>query len=317
MEDKDKTRKQPIDELAKLRKRVTELEKSEQHKISPEFLSDGYLCVNLKGKITDCNSAFLNHTGYSREDIVNKHFTKLQTVRLKDIPRYIKMFNSARRGKLPKSIEYKWIHKDETTHWGESYFGIIRKNRKISGFNIVTRDITKRKQAEEALKTSLKTASDLIHSTPYGLFIYQYEKPERLILLSGNPEAERLTGIKIDDWIGKENNEIWPEARKAGVTDAYLKVMKTGKTYETEDLYYKDKKLEGAFSIRAFRLPEEKLCVSFENVTERKRMEEKLRDREEILAKSQQIAHIGSWVWDTKTDKVTWSDELFNLHSAD
>ena len=171
MEDKDKTRKQPIDELAKLRKQVTELEKSEsdrnnveekqkkteeRHKISPEFLSDGYLRVDLKGKITDCNSAFLNHTGYSREDIVNKYFTKLPTIRLKDIPRYIKMFNSARRGKLPKSIEYKWIHKDETTHWGESYFGIIRKNRKISGFNIVTRDITRRKRAEEEIKISEK-----------------------------------------------------------------------------------------------------------------------------------------------------------------
>ncbi len=280
MEDKDKTRKQPIDELAKLRKRVTELEKSEQHKISPEFLSDGYLSVDMKGKITDCNSAFLNLTGYSREDIVNIHFTKLPTLRLKEIPRYIKMFNSAKRGKFPRTFEFKWIHKDKTTHWGESLIGIIRKKRKISGINAILREITKKKQAEEALKTSLKTASDLIYSTPYGLFIYQYEKPDKLILLGGNPEAERLTGIKIDDWIGKENNEIWPEARNSGVTDAYLKVIKTGKTYKTEDLFYKDEKLEGAFNIRAFLLPEEKLCVSFENVTEKMKAEEILRESE-------------------------------------
>ncbi len=281
MEDKDKTKVQLMEELNKLRKRVTELEKSEQHKISPEFLSDGYLCVNLKGKITDCNSAFLNHTGYSREDIVNKYFTKLPTIRLKDIPRYIKMFNSARRGKFPKPIEYEWIHKDGTTHWGEVYFGIVRKKRRISGFNAVTRDITKRKQVEEALKTSLKTAADLIYSTPYGLFIYQFEKPDSLILLSGNPEAERLTGVKIDDCIGKEHDEIFPEANKTGVTDAYLKVMNTGKTFDTEDLYYKDKKFEGAFRIRAFQLPDEKLCVSFENITERKIIEEKLKNSEE------------------------------------
>lgn len=167
MEDKDKTKKQLVDELIKLRKQVIKLEKSgsdrhnveekqknteERSKISPEFLPDGYLSVDLKGKITDCNSTFLNLTGYSREDIVNKHFTKLPTLRLKDIPRYIKIFSSAIRGKLPKSFEFKWIHKDETTRWGESFLGITRKKRKISGFNAVIRDITERKQAEEALK---------------------------------------------------------------------------------------------------------------------------------------------------------------------
>lgn len=185
MEDKDKTKKQHVEELNKLRKRVTELEKSlsdhhnvkekqkkteEQQKISPEFLSDGYLRVNLKGKITDCNSAFLNLTGYSREDIVNKHFTKLPTLRLKDIPRYIKMFNSIRRGKLPKSLEFKWIHKDETTHWGESHIGIIRKKRKISGLNVVLRDITQRKKAEEALQESEKKYRELVDNSVVGVY---------------------------------------------------------------------------------------------------------------------------------------------------
>ena len=140
----------------------------------------------------------------------------------------------------------------------------------------IAKDVTERKQAEEALRESLKTSADLMNLIPFGIFIFQYEKPDKLILISGNPEAARLTGIKIDDWIGKENNEIWPEARKTGVTDSYLKVMETGKTYETEDLYYKDEKLEGAFRIRAFLLPGERLCVSFENIAERKKAEKKL-----------------------------------------
>ena len=130
MKDKNKIKERLIKELSELRKRVTELEKSEsernnvedkqkkteeQHEISVEFLSDGYLSVDLKGKITDCNPAFLNHIGYSREDIVNKRFTKLPTLSKKDIPQYIKMFNSAIRGKIQKPNEYRWIHKDGTT----------------------------------------------------------------------------------------------------------------------------------------------------------------------------------------------------------
>ncbi len=65
----------------------------------------------------------------------------------------------------------------------------------------------------------------------------------------------------------------------------FMAVAKTGKPNETEDLYYKDDKLEGAFRIRAFKLPEEKLCVSFENVTERKRVENELKQSEQEIRK--------------------------------
>jgi len=211
MEDKDKTKEQLVEELNKLRKWVTKLEKSEserkrieekqkktkeQHKISPEFLSDSYLNINLKGKITDCNSAFLFLTGYSKEDIVNKHFTKLPTLWLKDISRYIEIFNSARRGKFPESFEFKWIHKDGTTHWGEVYFGILRKKRRISGFNAVIREITERKRIEEKLQLH----SDIMTNVSEGITLVRVSDG---ILLYTNPQLEKMFGYGPDELIGK------------------------------------------------------------------------------------------------------------------
>ena len=38
---------------------------------------------------------------------------------------------------------------------------------------------------------------------------------------------------------------------------------------------------------------------------------------EEQLARSQQIARIGSWEWDVTSDSVTWSDELYTLYGVD
>jgi PAS domain S-box-containing protein len=133
-------------------------------------------------------------------------------------------------------------------------------------------EIAERRRAEDELKTS----AEIVRAIPSGLFIYQYEPPDRLILLHGNSEAEELTGIQLSQWHGREFNEIWPQAQSSGVTKAFLNVLKTGKIFETEDLYYKDTRMEGAFKLRVFPMPKKRLGVAFESILERKRAEEML-----------------------------------------
>ncbi|MFC1736351.1 PAS domain S-box protein [Candidatus Hydrogenedentota bacterium] len=50
------------------------------------------------------------------------------------------------------------------------------------------------------------------------------------------------------------------------------------------------------------------------DITDRRRAEEELRDRENILRESQRTANMGSWTWDLKTNDVTWSDNLCLMH---
>src|ERR1700676_2451591 len=46
---------------------------------------------------------------------------------------------------------------------------------------------------------------------------------------------------------------------------------------------------------------------------ERERALEMLKQSERKLAEAQQVARIGSWERDLRTDEVTWSDELYRL----
>ncbi|MFZ3382918.1 MAG: PAS domain S-box protein [Candidatus Methanoperedens sp.] len=50
-----------------------------------------------------------------------------------------------------------------------------------------------------------------------------------------------------------------------------------------------------------------------QDITERMQAEEKLRESESRLKKSQEIAHVGSWALDVSTNRLTWSDEAYRI----
>ncbi|MCA1837786.1 MAG: diguanylate cyclase, partial [Actinobacteria bacterium] len=49
------------------------------------------------------------------------------------------------------------------------------------------------------------------------------------------------------------------------------------------------------------------------DITERKRVEERLKRSETSLAAAQERAHLGSWEWDISTDELHWSDEHYRI----
>ena len=127
-------------------------ESEEKYRAIVERATDSIVTVDLKGIITSCNTALLEQTGYSEQDFVGKHFTKNPTTRIKDIPKYLKIFMSLVAGKVPGPLELVGIYKDGSEHLGEVHISIIRKRGKIIGFQTMTRDITERKQAENKLR---------------------------------------------------------------------------------------------------------------------------------------------------------------------
>ncbi len=60
------------------------------------------------------------------------------------------------------------------------------------------------------------------------------------------------------------------------------------------------------------------IVILTEDVTERKRAEEALREKEHLLLESQRIAHLGSWTYDPTqpTGPIVWSVELYRVYGV-
>jgi len=59
-------------------------------------------------------------------------------------------------------------------------------------------------------------------------------------------------------------------------------------------------------------------CVSIvRDITERRNMEEALRQSESDLRQAQALAHAGSWRWDVIHDRLIWSDEMYRIYGID
>lgn len=154
------------------------------------------------------------------------------------------------------------------------------QNGKIFSVLGVAREITDKKKAEQKLLDSYHTFFDVVNAIPSGLFIYQYESPDKLYLIMGNPEAERLTGVNITDNVGKEFNELWANAKEIGLTDKYLNVVYSGENLQLEDIHYSDDRLTGAFRIIVFNIPGNRLGVAFENILQIKEAEKAIQASE-------------------------------------
>jgi PAS domain S-box-containing protein len=53
------------------------------------------------------------------------------------------------------------------------------------------------------------------------------------------------------------------------------------------------------------------------DISQRKHDEEVLRQAMEDLRTAQHVAHVGSWRWDFRTNRATWSDELYRIFGID
>ncbi len=259
-------------DASKRREAEQALRESERiHRIIFENSPQAVIYFNNEGAITRCNDRFVELMGASREKLIG-----FNTARQSTNP---KMREAMKRALAGEDAFFEDVYTSVTgnkTTYLRVRFSPVEPGKNPTEVIAALEDVTEAKRATEAFQVY----ADIVRAIPSGLFIYQFTAPDKLTLLDANPEANLLTGISKETHGGMEFNDIWPESERLGIKDNFLRPFKTGEMFISESTVYKDDRISGAYHIRTFVLPGDRLGVAFEDITARKQAERALEESE-------------------------------------
>ena len=182
---------------------------------------------------------------------------------------------------------------------------VVERTGELAAANEELRkEIGERKRAEEQARKVLDTIPALIGSgTSNGILDYC------------NQQWLAYAGVSLEEL--QKNETLHPDD-KARVLRSWQGAMATGKPYELEQRYRRIDGVYRWFLARGVPLKDaegviERWYGTLIDIEDRKQADEKLKHNEVQFAQAQRLAHVGSWDWDLRTNKVTWSDELYRI----
>jgi PAS domain S-box-containing protein/putative nucleotidyltransferase with HDIG domain len=138
-----------------------------------------------------------------------------------------------------------------------------------------------------------------------------------------NRFIERLTGVLRDDVLGRPATEVFPFLEPVGVVAAFQKSL-TGATCGPLEFAFEVPQSGCGAWVATTTVPLRSatgeimgVLGTVQDITERHRDEESLRENEQRLVRAQRIAHVGNWEIDLRTRTMWASREAFRIYGIE
>jgi PAS domain S-box-containing protein len=211
----------------------------------------------------------------------------------------------------PYDVEYRLLTKAGAYDWfrtrGQAIWDETGRMTRMAGS---LRDVTDRKQAEDALRRSEQLLQDVINNTT--AVIYAKYTDGRYLFI--NRRFEQIFHLTMDQIVGHTDHEIFPK----DTADAYrandITVLERNRAVEFEECAPHPDGLHTYISLK-FPLCDHAgkpyaTCGISTDITERKCFEDELRADDARSRLALTAAPVGLWDWDLQTGQFYWSPQV-------
>lgn len=163
----------------------------------------GYQSLDANGCFVDINQAWLDALGYQREEVIGRWFGDFLVSEQK--PLFSERFPKFKELGEVHNIEFEMLCKDGS-HTFVSFDGRIGydQHMQFKQTHCILTDITERKRAEEALRTSEAKYRALVENLPD--VIMRFDRSCRHLFVS--PSVKKVVSLQPEEFIGKTHREL-------------------------------------------------------------------------------------------------------------
>ena len=175
-------------------------------------------------------------------------------------------------------------------------------------------DLKDRTQAADALRKRNRDKAALLQAIPDMLYILGWDGQ---VLIARADEAEN-DGASPDPVLGRPIEEVLPAAVLVPLKAAMEEVRVGGGLGAFEYVLDPDGLDPRSFEARVVPVDGDRAMIIARDITDRKKVEETLREGERSLREAQEAGHVGTYIWDLRRDAWKSSpvlDQIFGIGS--
>jgi PAS domain S-box-containing protein len=250
--------------------------------------------------------------GYTPDEMIGKKFSDFIYPEDLSVTQY--QIEHIMEGNLVPFIRNRYIHKSGRIvqmEWSARWDAESKLRYAVG------RDVTEKMKMENALLSSEQKYRNLFDENPFPMIIWDFETKK---ILDCNATTLEKYGYTREEFLALTIWDLRPEEDIPLLNEYVRDESSYGPVHRR---IWRHKKKNGELmmidlkgQLIDYNGRRASLVIS-NDVTERILAEEKLRETEAYLAEARRLAKMGNWNYDLHSDKVTWSDELYDVFGID
>ncbi|MGA9755048.1 MAG: PAS domain S-box protein [Desulfobaccales bacterium] len=273
-------------------------ESEERFKFLFEYAPDAYFLMDLQGNFLDANRAAERLSGYRQEELIGQNFQTLPLLDDRQKTLVTELLALSVYGEVVGPVDLTLSRKDGREVIIEVK-GLPLEMKRQSLVLAVARDITDRKQAEEALRESEERYRTLFETSPDALIVMDLD----MNIIMGNQRALEMVGHdSLEQFMSRKGINDMASEDRPRVAAAIKALLATGRTQTFETTMVKQDgarfpSLNSAALIRDAAGRPRAIIGTARDITALKQAEAALRESEQRFRDITE--HAAEWVWET------------------